>query len=835
MFPELDKNIDLNEMEENCRTLWDESGVYNYDPNSSKETFSIDTPPPYVSAAHLHVGHAMSYTQAEIMVRYKRMCGYNIFYPMGFDDNGLPTERFVEKKYKINKKKTTRSEFRKLCIEETQQGGKAYEELWRAMGLSVDWSLRYSTIDDRCRHTAQKSFLDLYNKELIKRENEPVLWDTHFETSLAQADLETLERKGKLYDIRFDDGAGNPLVISTTRPELIPCCVGLFFNPDDERYRHLIGKKAVVPLFDIEVPVLTSEDVEKDFGTGLMMCCTFGDGEDVKKWKENKLETRICITPDGKMTDLAGPYAGKQIVEARANIVKDLKEQDLVLDEKNVTQNVSIGERSETPVEFVMAPQWFIKVMDHKEALLKRAKELKWFPDWMQVRLEHWIEGLKYDWNVSRQRFYGVPFPVWYVEETGDVIVADEADLPVDPTEDSPPAWALEKYKGMTIVPETDVMDTWMTSSLSPQINCNWAGREDQSGDMGLFPMSLRVQAFEIIRTWLFYTLIKADYHNDSLPWKEVMISGWGLNEQGKKISKRDLEQFTDENGYNRYDPYSLVRKYGADSIRYWAASSKLGMNLKFYEKEVKDGKKIVTKLWNVARMTFMYMDDFDPAKDNVPFADRTIEDQWVSAELNNVVKEVTQSFDVYDYATAKERIHKFFWITFCDRYLELIKARFWENSEWSDEARRSAQTTLYESLRKLLMLLAPFMPYVTEELYQKANRFGEEHVSLHVSPWVNAQDDMAFDKDYEMSLILDVFSLNRKIRSEQQVSMGAFLETLTIAKDDGDAKLASALEELELSLKSAARAQNIKYIDGNASNDNETALAIRDIVVAES
>ncbi len=438
-FPELDKNFDHTQAEENCKSLWEESQIYKYDPKSDKETFSVDTPPPYVSAAHLHVGHAMSYSQAEFVVRYHRMMGKNIYYPMGFDDNGLPTERYVENKYKINKKKTTRSEFRALCEEETQIGAKSYAELWRSLGLSVDWDQNYSTIGEHCRKTSQKSFLDLYNKGLIYRSDEPVLWDTHFETALAQADLETLHRKGKLNDIAFSAPDGTQLVISTTRPELIPGCVALYVNPNDERYKHLVGKTAIVPLFNYEVPIKTSEDVDLEFGTGLMMCCTFGDSEDVNKWKVDKLDTRIVIGKDGKMTELAGDYAGKPVEEVRANILKDLKAADLLLDQKTTDQAVSIAERSGKPVEFVMEPQWFIKVMDLKEEMLKRAKELTWFPDHMRVRLEDWINGLKYDWNISRQRFYGVPFPVWY-DKDGNAVIAEESQLPVDPLED--------KYQG---------------------------------------------------------------------------------------------------------------------------------------------------------------------------------------------------------------------------------------------------------------------------------------------------------------------------------------------------------------------------------------------------
>ena len=826
-FPELDKSFENADLENKCRTLWDETGIYDYDQNSEKPLFSVDTPPPYVSAAHLHVGHAMSYTQAEIVIRYKRMLGYNIFYPMGFDDNGLPTERYVEQTYKINKKKTTRSEFRQLCIDETQKGAKTYEELWRSLGLSVDWTLRYSTIDDRSRHTAQKSFLDLYEKGLIYRSDEPVQWDTHFETALAQADCETIERKGKMFDIAFKDPDGNDLVISTTRPELIPACVAMYFNPEDTRYQHLIGKNAVVPLSDgREVPIKTSEEVDLEFGTGLMQVCTFGDGEDVKKWKEDNLDTRIIMGPDGKMTEAAGKYAGLEATAARKRIVEDLQEAGLIVGEQKVVQNVTVGERSEQPVEFVMAPQWFINVLDHKERFRKRMDELEWFPDWMKVRLEHWIDGLKYNWNISRQRFYGVPFPVWYVKETGDVILADEADLPLDPIEAQPPKWAQEKYAGMTIVPETDVMETWMTSSLTPLINSNWAGRDEVKGSMDIYPMDLRVQAFEIIRTWLFYTLIKSEYHTDSLPWKNVMISGWGLNEQGKKVSKRDLDKFTDANGYNRYDPGSVVSKYGADALRYWAANSQLGQDLRYHEKEVKDGRKVVVKLWNVARMAFMYLgDDVDPSA-FPKFEERTLEDRWLLQNLHQLADDMTKSFEGYDYASAKEKLHKFFWGTFCDNYLELIKARFWENYDWDDAGRLSAQATLFDSLRMLLGLFAPFTPFVTEEIYQQAGKFGEDYSSLHVSAWPKADEAIiGHEIEQDMDYVLKTLAGVRRLRSEQQIGAGALLESVTIALNAEEGSMADRLRGIEVSLLSAARA---KALNIETANDaEETAFAI--------
>ncbi|MDH5722773.1 MAG: valine--tRNA ligase [Alphaproteobacteria bacterium] len=818
MFPELDTNVDLEEISKKALKVWEENKIHKFTPNSGKPVFSVDTPPPYVSASHLHVGHAMSYTQAEIIVRYKRMMGFEVFYPMGFDDNGLPTERHVEQVHNIkDKSQISRSDFRKLCVQETQAGAKTYEELWRALGISVDWNLRYSTIDERCQRVGQLSFIDLYNKGLIYRAEEPVLWDTKFQTALAQADLETIERKGKLFDIEFKAESGDPLVISTTRPELIPACVGMFFNPEDERYAHLKGKNAIVPIFGHKVPILTSDKVEKEFGTGLMMVCTFGDSEDVEKWKENNLDTRICITQNGKMTELAGEYEGLQIVEARARIIKDLKEQDLVKGEKTVNQSVSVGERSEVPVEFHMAPQWFIKVLDHKERFRKRAEELEWFPDHMKVRLYNWIDGLKYDWNVSRQRYYGVPFPLWYVTDKDgkiiDTIIADEADLPVDPMEIDPPQWAKEKFKDYTIVPETDVMDTWMTSSVSPLINANWKSLDQDLTASGIYPMSLRVQAHEIIRTWLFYTMIKSEYHTDSLPWEAAMISGWGLNEQGKKISKRSLEQETDKDGYNRFNPDNLIEKYGADAVRYWAGGAKLGQDLRFSEKEIKRGKAAVTKLWNAARMAFTYMKDFDYAKDAVPLKNRTIEDQWIIAELQKIALEATGHMEKLDYAAARNIIDRVFFMTYCDNYLEMIKLRFQEDSQWSEGEIKSTQSTLFEATRMLLGLFAPFMPFVTEELYQAASKFGEDSLSLHVSAWPKPESlHEVTDKD-DIEFILWALAETRKIRSEQQIGAGAILEVVTLEfTEDSDLENAKRLEK---SIQTAIRAKEISAQKG--------------------
>lgn len=832
----LDKTYDPASQEAAVRALWDEHAVYQFDPAAANaapdKLFAIDTPPPYVSAAHLHVGHAMSYTQAEFIIRYRRMRGDTVFYPMGFDDNGLPTERFVEKTYNINKNRTTRSDFRALCLDETRKGAEVYETLWRALGLSVDWRYRYSTINDHCRRTSQWSFIDLYKKGLLYRSDEPVLWDTQFQTALAQADLETLPRKGQLHDVAFHAVDGQPLVIATTRPELIPACVALFCHPEDERYTRLKGGEAVVPLSDYEtgeprrVPILTSEEVDPAFGTGLMMCCTFGDGEDVRKWKLHNLPTRLILDTNGAMTALAGPYAGKRVEEARKAIVDDLKASGHLLESRTVEQNVSVSERSGQPVEFMMVPQWFIRLLDYKEAFLKRSAELQWYPAHMKVRLDDWINGLKYDWNISRQRFYGVSIPVWYCQDCGHVVVADESQLPVDPLEAAPPVDRCPHCGGKHFTGESDVMDTWMTSSLTPLINANHVGTPGlPDRPEALYPASLRIQAFEIIRTWLFYTLVKSHFHTDSLPWRDVMISGWGLNEQGKKISKRDLEKFTDADGYNRYDPYAVIQKHGADALRYWAALGGLGHDVRYTERDLQRGHKLVVKLWNAARFCQMQWEfepqPFDPATPatEMPMAERTPEDRWVLNELNAVIPVMTEALDRYDYATARDALDRFFWMTFCDTYLELVKERFWKPEGFSDTQRLSAQRTLWEVLRTVLALWAPYVPFVTEALYQAIYRPYEQAVSLHKTAWPQPRESWG-EPVPEMALLLGILPTLRTIRTEANISQGKRLPALLLDLAGLDAAQQATLRAMEPSLLSLARVETIDYTTVDAGKD---------------
>jgi valyl-tRNA synthetase len=564
--------FDHRAIEARVRALWEERGVYRFHRAGRRPVFSIDTPPAYVSASHLHVGHAMSYSQADFVARYRRMRGERVFYPMGFDDNGLPTERYVEQKYGVRAADLPRAEFVALCLAETQETGKTYEEVWRRLGLAVDWSLRYSTIDERCRRTAQASFIKLYEAGHVRRAAEPILWCPTCRTALAQADL-------------------------------------------DER-------------------------------------------------------------PGG----------------------------------------VGVHERCQTPVELQTRPQWFVAITRHREALLRRAAELEWVPDHMRRRLEDWIRGLRWDWNISRQRHYGVPFPVWFCHDCGRPVCAELASLPVDPLVDLPPVAACPACGG-ALDPDPDVMDTWLTSSLTPQVN---AGDDPQ-----LAPMSLRVQAFEIIRTWLFYTIVQSHLHFDRLPWRTVMISGHGLNEQGRKISKRDLRA-TD--GFNRYLPEQVIDRYGADALRLWATGARVGGDLRYHEKEVRAGRRTAVKLWNVARFAVIH----DAGPGGPAIDERADVDRQLLGQLAQTVDRATEAFERYDVMHAYQAITGFFWPVYCDRYIELVKERFRDPS--ADQA--SARATIWESLRVLLGLFAPFAPFVTEEIFQRLYAGYEAPASLHQTRW---------------------------------------------------------------------------------------------------
>jgi len=799
------KRYEPSEAEPRLRAMWDRLGIYQFDPQRPGPIYSVDTPPPYVSSAHLHVGHAMSYSQAEFIVRYKRMRGFNVFYPMGFDDNGLPTERYVETKYKIDKSKTTRPEFVDLCLKETKLGAQTYRNLWEALAISVDWSLLYSTIDPRSRRTSQTSFVDLYEKGLIERREEPIQFCFHCQTSLAQADVEIEEQTSALNDLIFKGEDGSDLIISTSRPELIPACGALYVNPHDERYRHLVGKKARVPLFDYEVPIKTSEAVDIAYGTGLMMVCTWGDNDDVLKWKEDRLETRLVFDKTGRLNELAGEFAGLKMLPARKAIVEKLKEQGLLLKAETLIHNVGVHERCGATVEFHQSPQWFIKVLDHKDAYLRRGEQMEWYPPFMKVRYEDWVKGLKWDWCISRQRYYGVPFPLWYCRGCGAPLVAPREILPVDPTQTPPPAGSrCAACGGEDFVGEQDVMDTWMTSSLTPLINSLWAF--DDPRHQQIYPMDVRVQAFEIIRTWLFYTTVKSQHHTDSLPWKQVMISGWGLDEKGKKMSKR---------AGNFVDPMTVIAKYSADALRFWSAGATLGNDLRYNERDVADGKRLMNKLWNAIRFISMYLADEAGNPRPLTPGEPTLVDRWIVSRFHQVVQDASQRLDQYEYSLALRGIERFFFAEFCDNYLEIVKERFWKPERFTAGQVEAARYTLWSLGYGLLKLFAPFIPYITEELYLIVYKQYGGPDSIHVDAWPVFDSARVDEQADELGrTLVAILTGARRWKTEQQVHQGHPLRSMEISCPDRLKEfLTPALEDL----RAAARADAIGFAAGGA------------------
>jgi len=795
------QNYNPQEAEVKWQNYWKENKIFNFDEKSTLPVYSIDTPPPYASADHLHVGHGMHYSQFEFVARFQRMRGKNVFFPMGYDDNGLPTERYVEKKYKIDKSKTTRKDFIKLCLEETKKTGQTYYDLFTRLGFSIDWSLLYQTIGDKARRVAQKSFLDLYKKGRMELVDQPTAWCVNCQTSIAQADFENVELSSHFNDIIFKCG-GQDLVIATTRPELLPACVALFCHPDDERYLKYKGKFAQVPLFNYEVPLLCDESVNKDKGTGLMMVCTFGDKEDIEKWHKYKLPLRVTLTEDGSLNDLAGEFKGLKTKEARTKIIEQLQEQKLLLRQQPLTHAVNVHERCNTEIEFLKKQQWQIKVLDKKEELIEIAQKVKWHPEHMKVRYEHWVKNLQWNWGISRQRYYGVPFPVWYCQKCHAVLLPEEKDLPVDPRE--------EAHKGKcacgstNFLAEMDVMDTWMTSSVSPEINSDWGA----SGERKSFlPMSLRPQAHDIIRTWAFYTIVKSYYHHNAIPWKNIMISGHGQDSRGQKMSKSKGNFIVAE---------EVIKKYSADAFRFWAASVKLGDDLPFQEKDVLTGQKFINKLWNASKFSLLHLDDYSPGK---VVASETF-DRWILSKLQKVIQESTESFENYEYSRTKAAVEHFFWHTFCDQYMEIIKDRLYNPTIRGTRARHSAQYGLYESLLSVIKMISPIMPHITEEIYQLYFVQKEGKKSLHLSTWPE-YNPLLIDEKAELAgdLGVDIINAVRKFKSEQKLSMKEELKELVLVSSEKG--FSETIKEIEADLRTVLKVQKIS-LEGQTTTETE-------------
>lgn len=751
----MEKTYDFKKREKIWRTFWQKEKIYQFDEKSKKPFFSTDTPPPYVSAEHLHTGHIMSYAQAEFIVRFKRMQGFNVFYPMGFDDNGLPTERYVEKRYNLDKSKISRREFIKKCLEETKIGAENYRHLWNLLGISVDWSKTYSTINEHCRKIAQWSFLDLVKKNLIYRAEKPIMWCPTCQTAVSQADLEDKEKETNFVYIKAQTEQNEPVVFATTRPELLPSCVGISVHPQDKRYQKLIGQTVIMPITKARIKITTDEMIDPEFGTGIVYFCSSGDRQFLEWENRHPIKNKIyLLNINGKMNEKAGMYQGLTVLETRKKIIEDLKKLNAIAKIEKLRHVVNTHDRCNTDIEYVNSKQWFIRLLETKKEFLKRGNELNWFPKFMKQRYVDWVENLQWDWCISRQRYYGVPFPVWYCEKCQEVILPNERDLPVDPKEEKPKTKTCPKCDSKEFIGEKDVMDTWMTSSLTPIIGARLI--KDKKIQKKLYPATLRPQAFEIIRTWLFYTIVKSHYHDNTLPFRDVMISGHGLDEKGRKISKR-LGNYT--------DPQKIISQYGADALRYWATGAKLGKNMRYSSKEIKKGKRTATKIWNASRLAISHLENFIPQK-NFELQEPT--DIWLVNELEKTIKQTTEHFENYEYSKARDVIDRFFWHSFCDNYLEFIKHRLYGQND------EQAKNTLYITLLSILKLYAPILPFITEEIYQLFFRKIEKDKSIHLSSWPKSNKSFVVSASQikEFETVLKIIARIRKHKAKQNISM---------------------------------------------------------------
>lgn len=786
----LDKKYDFKEKETKWMNYWKENNVYEFKPDQ-REVYSIDTPPPTVSGK-IHIGHIFSYSQAEMMARYKRLKGFNVFYPFGFDDNGLPSERLVEKEQGKKAAEIGREEFSKLCYETTDKYEAEFQELFSKMGVSTDWKMCYKTVSPSTIKISQLSFLDLIDKGHCYHKESPALWCNECLTSIAQAELETKTIKTMFNYLNYETTDGETFTIATTRPELIPAIVCVFVNPEDEEHKHLIGKTAHIPVIDVEVPILADDKVAIDKGTGVVMCCTFGDQTDIEWWKKYNLPLKYIFTDDGKIIDSVKNYGGLKIKEARAKIIEDFKEAGYLVKQEELEHEVQTHERCGKEVEYSVMKQWFIDIMNHKEDFIKIGNEIKWYPDHMHARYDEWVNNVAWDWCISRQRYFGVPFPVWYCKDCGEPIFARKEDLPVNPLVDKAPVDKCPKCGCGEFIPETDVMDTWATSSVTPLINMRY-GEENNYEDI-LKPMSLRTNASEIIRTWDFYTIVKSFYHFGTRPWDNVMISGFVMADKGEKISK--------SKGNSKVEPMDLINNYSADVIRYWTGSGRLGTDIIFSEETLQRGRKLINKIWNVSKFIEMHLADFKDKE----FTDFEYIDRWIIGKFEEMETGFIKYLDNYEMGLALNHLEKFFW-NFCDNYIEIVKHRLYRPEEFGDTPRYSGQKTVYMLLYKLLQDFSIFFPFITEEIYQEL--FKDEK-SIHLTKIkeleYNFKDEAKIGDE-----IVDIVSQARGEKSNNNLSLKTPIKNLELSLNG---ELKEAINKSIKDFKATLFIENLKIND---------------------
>ncbi|MFC7076422.1 valine--tRNA ligase [Haloarcula halophila] len=777
----LDGEYDPGAVEPAWQDQWVTDETYAYDGDADTR-FSIDTPPPTVSG-NLHMGHLYQFTLQDFVARYHRMADDTVYFPFGYDDNGIASERLTERELDIRHQDFERREFQEKCREICTRYENEFTEDVQSLAISVDWDNTYKTIAPNVQRVSQLSFLDLYEKGREYRQRAPTIWCPDCETAISQVEQEDEDKHTKFNDIAFDllEDADGPVedetfTISTTRPELLPACVSVFVHPDDDENQHLVGGTARVPLFDQEVPIIADERVDMETGSGLVMCCTFGDQNDIEWYQAHDLDLRLAIDESATMTEVAGDYEGMHTTEAREAIIEDLDEAGYLLESRDHDHTVQVHERCGVEVEYLVTEQWYIELLDKKDEYLQAGRDMEWFPEKMFSRYQHWIEGLEWDWCISRQRDSGIPIPVWYCDDCGDPVLADPEQLPVDPLSDDPPVDRCPDCGHDTLTPEEDVFDTWATSSLTPLVNAGWDWHADGSTGDGalavtdgtfememseLYPFDLRPQGHDIISFWLFHTVVKCYEHTGEVPFENVMINGMVLDENREAMSKSKG---------NVIPPSEVLENFPVDAARYWAAGTSIGDDFPYKEGDLEAGERLLQKLWNASRL----VDQLTPAAESVDDVDQTelsAVDRWLLAELDATVESVTEKFEDYAFSKARNELRSFFWNTFCDDYLEIAKQRL------SGGGDPSTEYTLARAHRTFLKLFAPFLPHITEELWNRL--YAEDDGSVHTTDWPVAAG-------YEADLAagetaMEVVSALRRYKTEHGLALNADLGTVEV------------------------------------------------------
>ncbi|SFR33455.1 valyl-tRNA synthetase [Halogeometricum rufum] len=790
---------DPETVEAKWQDRWVEEDTYAYDDSAvdADTAFSIDSPPPTVSGS-LHWGHAYGFTLQDFVARFERMRGKEVFFPFGFDDNGIASERLTEEELDVRHQDYDRREFQQMCREVCERYEAEFTEKMQNLGISIDWEQTYQTISPEVQRISQLSFVELYDEGREYRQRAPAIWCPECETAISQVETEDDEQDSHFHDIAFEvvdseersssdsrtesDDSQEEFVISTTRPELLPACVAVFVHPDDDSNQHLVGEEARIPLFGQEVPIIEDERVDLETGSGIVMCCTFGDQTDIEWYQAHDLDLRIAIDESGTLTDVAGEYEGLSSEAAREEIVADLDDAGALLDRRAITHTVNVHERCGTSVEFLVKDQWYVELLDKTDEYLEAGREMDWYPEKMFTRYKNWIEGLQWDWSISRQRSSGIPFPVWYCGDCEHVVVADREDLPVDPLSDDPPVDACPECGHDEFVPEDDVFDTWATSSLTPLINAGWDW-DAESGETTLdreelYSFDMRPQGHDIISFWLFHTVVKCYEHTGEVPFDSVMINGMVLDENREKMSKSKG---------NVVSPDEVMSKYPVDAARYWAAGSAVGDDLPYSEKGLRAGEKLLRKLWNASKLVDSLTDDAPETFDHDEL--RAI-DRWLLASLDREIQHVTEKLETREFSKARDDLRSFFWNTFCDDYLEIAKQRVRDGGD------ASAAYTLRTAHRRFLKLFAPVLAHVTEELWREMH--GDE--SVHGTAW---PEPLGLDADFAAGeTAMAVVGALRKYKSDNQLSMNAPVDLVQVYGDvrgfEADVSGVMHVEELE-------------------------------------